>query len=203
MKSGRAACECWRPDTSRSYFRHSKTDEEWAARLADDLITPHFTISEWEAVGRRLRRNYLWIFALLALSWNLKVYLHPTPARDFDMFIARAGVGLVPGSVVFAAGVIFNAVLLIFALATVRLKEATGEVLPDHEFSFDTFRRVTDWTRGAADRRRVTVQRTKRARARVRSRPAVSSASTTGEWKKTESGAWKKPGSESIHETIT
>lgn len=185
----------------------SKIDEEWAAQLADDLITPHFTISEWEAVGRRLRRNYLWIFALLALSWNLKVYLHPTPARDFDMFIARAGVGVVPGHVVFAVGVIFNAVMLVFALATVRLKEATGEVLPTHEFSLDTFRRMTDWTRTAAEqRRRVTVHRTKRARARVRSRvgaPSSSAAATTGEWTKTDSGAWKKPGVESIHETIT
>src|SRR5678815_4912143 len=35
------------------------TDEAWAQHLASDLITPHFTISEWEAVGRRLRRNYL------------------------------------------------------------------------------------------------------------------------------------------------
>ena len=57
------------------------TDEAWAEHLAADLITPHFTITEWEAIGRRLRRNYLWIFALLALSWNLKVYLHPLPAR--------------------------------------------------------------------------------------------------------------------------
>ena len=52
-------------------------NEAWAEHLAADLLTPHFTITEWEAVGRRLRRNYLWIFALLALSWNLKVYLHP------------------------------------------------------------------------------------------------------------------------------
>ena len=29
-------------------------DEAWAKHLASDLITPHFTISEWEAVGRRL-----------------------------------------------------------------------------------------------------------------------------------------------------
>src|SRR5215510_1997430 len=55
-------------------------DESWAEHLAADLTTPHFTITEWEAVGRRLRRNYLWIFVLLALSWNLKVYLSPLPA---------------------------------------------------------------------------------------------------------------------------
>src|SRR6266702_6268759 len=76
-------------------------DQEWASHLASDLLTPHFTISVWEAIGRRLRRNYLWIFLLLALSWNLKVYLHPVPARNFEEFIQRAQVGLVPGWLVF------------------------------------------------------------------------------------------------------
>ncbi len=84
-------------------------DEAWAEHLAADLTTPHFTITEWEAVGRRLRRNYLWIFALLALSWNLKVYLHPLPARDFNTFIDRAEVGIVPGWIVFVVGIVFNA----------------------------------------------------------------------------------------------
>ena len=78
-------------------------------------MTPHFTITEWEAVGRRLRRNYLWLFALLALSWNLKVYLLPLPARDFDVFIVRAKVGLVPGWIVFLIGFVFNAAVLLFS----------------------------------------------------------------------------------------
>src|SRR5919202_1320864 len=107
-------------------------EEEWAEHLADDLLTPRFTISEWEAVGRRLRRNYLWLFVLLALAWNLKVYLHPRPATEFAEFLDRAAVGVIPGEVVFAIGVVFNAGLLSFAIATVRLREATGEVLPRH-----------------------------------------------------------------------
>ena len=119
---------------------NSPTDHAWAEHLASDLITPHFTISEWEAVGRRLRRNYLWIFALLALSWNLKVYLHPLPARDFNAFLDRAIVGVVPGWLVFVVGVIFNAAIAIFAIGTVRLREATGEVLPQHEFSLRPLR---------------------------------------------------------------
>src|SRR2546429_1752923 len=125
-------------------------DEAWAEHLAADLITPHFTITEWEAIGRRLRRNYLWIFALLALSWNLKVYLHPLPARDFNAFIDRATVGIVPGWTVFVVGVLFNAAIAIFAIGTVRLREATGEVLPQHEFSLRPLQRMTSWTRVAA-----------------------------------------------------
>jgi len=163
------------------YFAHlllpdsRPADESWAEHLAADLTTPHFTITEWEAVGRRLRRNYLWIFALLALSWNLKVYLHPLAARDFDAFIDRASVGIVPGWIVFAVGVVFNAAIAIFAIGTVRLREATGEVLPKHEFSLQPFKRMTSWT--AATTRRTTV-RAKRARQRVRS------GGTTGEFKK-------------------
>ena len=150
-------------------------DEAWAEHLADDLTTPHFTITEWEAVGRRLRRNYLWIFALLALSWNLKVYLSPLPARDFDAFIERATVGIVPGWIVFLVGIIFNAAVFVFAIGTVRLREATGEVLPKHEFSLRPLKRMTNWT--TATTRRTTV-RAKRARQRVRSRD------TTQEFKK-------------------
>ncbi|MGH9967333.1 MAG: DUF2270 domain-containing protein [Pyrinomonadaceae bacterium] len=151
-------------------------DEAWAQHLASDLITPHFTISEWEAVGRRLRRNYLWIFALLALSWNLKVYLHPLPARDFNAFIERATVGIFPGWVVFVVGVIFNAAIAIFAIGTVRLREATGEVLPQHEFTLRPLRTMRRWTRAATSSGRTTL-RAKRARQRVRS-------GTTGELKR-------------------
>ncbi len=153
-------------------------DEAWAEHLAADLITPHFTISELEAVGRRLRRNYLWIFALLALSWNLKVYLHPLPARDFNAFIDRATVGVVPGWLVFVVGVLFNAAIAIFAIGTVRLREATGEVLPQHQFSLRPLKRMTSWTRVATGSRR-TASRARRARQRVRG-----TATGTGEFRK-------------------
>ncbi|MBA2705828.1 MAG: DUF2270 domain-containing protein [Blastocatellia bacterium] len=152
-------------------------DEAWAEHLASDLITPHFTITEWEAVGRRLRRNYLWIFVLLALSWNLKVYLHPVPAHDFNTFIDRATVGVVPGWFVFAVGVFFNAAIAIFAIGTLRLREATGEVLPQHQFALRPLKTMSRWTRGATGAARTTV-RVKRARQRVRS------GASTGEFKK-------------------
>jgi uncharacterized membrane protein len=151
------------------------TDQQWAEHLSNDLVTPHFTISEWEAIGRRLRRNYLWLFALLAFSWNLKVYMHPTPAADFATFVTRATIGLVPGTFVFSLGVLFNFALLVFAVATVRLKEATGEVLPSHQFSFRPFQ---SFSRAAAKTRTATVRRAKRARHRVRT------SASTGEFKK-------------------
>jgi uncharacterized membrane protein len=144
-------------------------DQDWASHLASDLLTPNFTISMWEAIGRRLRRNYLWLFALLALSWTLKVYLHPAPADSFEVFLQRAAVGLVPGRTIFIAGFVFNAMLFFFAIGTISLREATGEVLPRHEFSLRPLQRVTSWTRAAAQSGgRATVRRAKRARQRLR-----------------------------------
>lgn len=171
--------------------------ENWAQALADELLTPHFTISEWEAVGRRLRRNYLWIFILLAAAWNLKVYLHPRPATTFDEFIGRAAVGVVPGDVVFAIGVVFNVALFIFALATIRLRQATGEVLTEHDFSLPSFARVADWRR-EAKQRRATTRRAARARARTRS----TTSQATGEHRRADTGEWKRvEASQSVEES--
>ncbi|HEX8141358.1 MAG TPA: DUF2270 domain-containing protein [Pyrinomonadaceae bacterium] len=168
-------------------------DQEWADHLVSDLLTPHFTISEWEAIGRRLRRNYLWIFALLALSWNLKVYLHPFPADSFQFFLQRATVGLVPGWFVFITGVVFNVAVVVFAIATVRLREATGEVLPSHKFSLRPFQRMTDWTRAAANSSRSAAsRRAKRARQRTRT------ATATGEYRKLD--ITETPNKETIKE---
>src|ERR1700687_4340254 len=153
-------------------------DQEWASHLASDLLTPHFTISVWEAIGRRLRRNYLWIFLLLALSWNLKVYLHPVPADTFELFLQRSTVGLVPGKMVFIIGFVFNAAIFMFAVGTIRLRKATGEVLPRHEFSLHPLQRMSSWTRAAATSGgRATVRRAKRARQRLR-------GGTSGEFRK-------------------
>ncbi|MGI9107307.1 MAG: DUF2270 domain-containing protein [Pyrinomonadaceae bacterium] len=182
-------------------------DYEWAEHLAADMRTPHFTISEWEAVGRRLRRNYLWIFALLALSWNLKVYLHPFPARGFDMFLQRAAIGSLPGEFMFMLGIIFNAIVLLFAFATVRLREATGEVLPQHEFPFHPIRSMTTSISRAAQRRSATERRTKRARQRTRTtRPGTGSltAGHSGEWKRPDTGDLRPSDHEPVEEeTLT
>jgi len=126
----------------------------------------------WEAIGRRLRRNYIWLFALLALSWNLKVYLHPTPAANLNEFILRATVGLVPGYIVFVIGFVFNATLFVFAISTIRLREATGEVLPRHQFALHPLRRMSRWTRAASSGTKATVRRAKRARQRLRGGPS-------------------------------
>jgi hypothetical protein len=54
-------------------------------------------------------------------------------ARDFNSFIDRATVGIVPGWIVFVSVLCLIPQFAIFAIGTLRLREATGEVLPQHE----------------------------------------------------------------------
>ncbi|HMX74297.1 MAG TPA: DUF2270 domain-containing protein [Anaerolineales bacterium] len=103
---------------------------EWAENLAENLLTPSFPISMWEAFGRRLRRNYYWIFLILLASWVAKIYLFPEAPASMSEFVVRSSVGPVPGEVMIGLGISFYTFLAIFAIATINMTKATGEILP-------------------------------------------------------------------------
>jgi uncharacterized membrane protein len=103
---------------------------EWAESLAENLLTPSFPISMWEAFGRRLRRNYFWIFLILGIAWLAKSWLFPAPSGNFAEFVLRCAVGPVPGNTILILGALYYGFLIIFALATINMSHASGEVLP-------------------------------------------------------------------------
>lgn len=92
--------------------------ENWRELLADDLQHPRFSISIWKAVGRRLRRNYIWIFGVLLLSWVVKILIHPFAPQSIDELYYRAHIGPVPSWFVLMVGVVFNTFLFSVAFFT-------------------------------------------------------------------------------------
>ena len=103
---------------------------EWAESLAENLLSPRFPISLSEAFGRRLRRNYAWIFMILYASWVAKIWLFPEPASDLNEFIQRGAVGPISGLVMIGLGLLFYSTLALIAITTLSMTQATGEVLP-------------------------------------------------------------------------
>ena len=103
---------------------------EWAESLAENLLSPSFPISIWEAFGRRLRRNYAWIFLILYAAWVSKIWLFPQPVQGLEEFIQRSAVGPIAGEFMIVLGFGFYAFLLIMGLATINMTKASGEVLP-------------------------------------------------------------------------
>jgi len=103
---------------------------DWAEALAENLLHPHFPISMWEAFGRRLRRNYLWIYAVIGLAWAGKITLFPTVSRTWIELVDRTAIGSVRGSVVLGLIALLYVVLVGISIFTVGLQHASGEVLP-------------------------------------------------------------------------
>jgi uncharacterized membrane protein len=89
---------------------------DWAETLSHDLEWPHFHMPLWEALGRRLRRNYQWIYAIHLGSWILVLMSHPTTTTSMDAVVARASIGPLPGQFVTTAMLVFYGVLLALAV---------------------------------------------------------------------------------------
>ncbi len=106
---------------------------DWAEALAENLLLPHFPISNWEALGRRLRRNYLWIYVIVGCSWLAKLWLFPSVADSFGQVMMRASVGSLHGAWILAGALAFYVIIFSIALATIGLRHSAGEVLPRFE----------------------------------------------------------------------
>jgi uncharacterized membrane protein len=100
---------------------------EWKKLVCEDLILPSFKISKFEAVGRRLKRNYVFIFILIMVAWVTKIFLHASMTLDgLPAFYRALRVGHIPSWIVAA---IFVATLVSVIGITIYVsKKTTGEV---------------------------------------------------------------------------
>jgi uncharacterized membrane protein len=110
-------------------------NEPWLKVLADDLRHPRFRITLQVAITRRLRRNYIWMFAILLLAWALKITSPKlqedgaaidTP-RPLATVVANAALGPLPGWFVIAA-VTLSCVGLLVAYFQTRSRGEEDEV---------------------------------------------------------------------------
>ena len=74
---------------------------EWKKLVCEDLILPSFKITKLEAIGRRLKRNYVFIFILILVAWLTKIFLHASaPINDVLSFYHALSIGHIPSWVV-------------------------------------------------------------------------------------------------------
>jgi uncharacterized membrane protein len=103
-----------------------RAESGWNQVLADEYAGLYFHISFLEATGRRLRRNYSWIFGVQIVSFWGKISIHPTPITSLDQLWQRASVGPLSGQVVLAIGALFYLGLLALGVLTLRRQKAFG-----------------------------------------------------------------------------
>jgi uncharacterized membrane protein len=122
--------------------------EEAFGRLAKDLgrMVPHLPLSH--ALGSRIRRNYVYIFAVGVAAWLLKLEVHPEPAYTFAELVPRAGIGAAPGTVIFGLVVAVGVLVMVLAIRAPSEQMVNWAEIPSPLSRWVT--RSQDWTRNLA-----------------------------------------------------
>jgi uncharacterized membrane protein len=111
--------------------RRAETLEgDWRKLVAEDLLIPAFKIGALEAVGWRLKRNYLFIYLVILAAWLVKVFLHaPVRIDSAHRFYDALAVGQIPSWLV--AVVMLGTFLGTIGIVIYVARRFTGEI---HEF---------------------------------------------------------------------
>jgi len=110
--------------------RGVQLENRWNEILYQDYKTPNLHITYAEAVGRRLRNNYCWIFAIQVTAYVGKLLIHPVPVASLADFWARAAIGPIPGQLVIFGGLVFHATWITIAVVTYRSRRGAGRGHP-------------------------------------------------------------------------
>ena len=109
-----------------------QVENGWNEILYQDYQTPNLHITYAEAIGRRLRNNYCWIFAIQVTAYIGKLLIHPVPVASLADFWTRAAIGPIPGQLVILAGLVFHATWMTVALVTYKSRRGAGRGHPQH-----------------------------------------------------------------------
>lgn len=106
--------------------RGVRVENGWNEILYQDYRAPNLHITYAEAVGRRLRNNYCWIFLIQVTAYVGKLLIHPAPVASLQEFWMRAAIGPIPGEFVILAGLVFHATWITLAIVTFRSRRGAG-----------------------------------------------------------------------------
>jgi uncharacterized membrane protein len=107
-----------------------RTENGWNEILYQDYRHPNLHISTIEAIGRRLRRNYAWIFTIQVVAYVGKLLIHPVPIENIAEVWQRASIGPIPGQLVLLAGLAFHSSWITVALMTLHSRRGGDRPRP-------------------------------------------------------------------------
>jgi uncharacterized membrane protein len=90
-------------------------DPQWRTTLARDLQQPRSPVTRLNALGWRVRRNYIWIYGAVLFAWLMKLSAVASPVTLTSLARA-ANVGTVSGGWVVVGVALLYFVLVVLAL---------------------------------------------------------------------------------------
>jgi uncharacterized membrane protein len=79
----------------------------WREMVAMDLDLPKYKTTLLEAMGFRLRRNYMLIFLIVLCGWFVKLSMHPEFFHSWRELWVRMAVGIFPSWAILLFGLLF------------------------------------------------------------------------------------------------
>ncbi|RMF40877.1 MAG: DUF2270 domain-containing protein [Alphaproteobacteria bacterium] len=110
-------------------------DDGWQKVLAQDYLEPRYHVGMMTAIGRRIRRNYLWILIIQSLAFMGKIAVHPFPVMNLEQAFRRADVGPVPGQLIIVIWFVYVSswiAIAIWSYREDRRRAATRGARPSH-----------------------------------------------------------------------
>ena len=109
--------------------RPDMLEGDWRSLLAEDLLLPSYKIGIRASIGRRLNRNYIWIFLILLGSWILKIFIHGPPIKSLWGFLKAAQSNQpLPALLFWGLGIGFYGILIVLLIYGRRSSKASLEV---------------------------------------------------------------------------
>ncbi|MEC8927650.1 MAG: DUF2270 domain-containing protein [Verrucomicrobiota bacterium] len=108
-------------------LKEPKLEGNWRKLVAEDLLVPAFKISVFESIGRRLKRNYAFIIAIILSAWITKILIHPAaPIDSAFAFYNALAVGSIPSWLV--AMIMGGTFLSVVGITLYIAKNSSGEI---------------------------------------------------------------------------
>ena len=115
------------------FTKDNFSEFDWMGELGRDIRNPQFYVTLYQAMARRLRRNYGWIFLILLLAWILKTTTTVLQAKSGEAALihsttelfSNAAIGYIKGWVVILGVIAFYGWL---GYVLVKHKQADGEL---------------------------------------------------------------------------
>ncbi|MCJ9753959.1 DUF2270 domain-containing protein [Neorhizobium sp. BETTINA12A] len=109
---------------AQALYPQADLKPDWAQAIASSLRNPCFLISYREALFRRVRRNYVWMYAILLMAWLLKISTPKLLPNDTEADVVfswseavnNAALGPLPGWSVIALVTLLYAAVIFSAL---------------------------------------------------------------------------------------
>ncbi|WP_105416249.1 DUF2270 domain-containing protein [Neorhizobium sp. T25_27] len=109
---------------AQALYPQADLKPDWAQAIATSLRNPCFLISNREALFRRVRRNYVWMYAILLMAWLLKISTPKLLPNDTEADVVfswseavnNAALGPLPGWSVIALVALLYAAVIFSAL---------------------------------------------------------------------------------------